>query len=174
MGEANVNIPEYTTDRAEASRWVGNQEIVVARQLLRASGGRGIVLINTDADMVGAPLYVKYMKKRAEYRIHMWRGRVIHQSEKRMMGRERRPESFEARIRNHDYGWVFCHDDVNPHAQVIEQSRLACEALGLDFGAVDVVWNEHYQRATVLEVNTAPGLEGATLAAYVNAIRGEL
>jgi glutathione synthase/RimK-type ligase-like ATP-grasp enzyme len=174
MEVQDVNVPEFTTDRATASGWLGNQEIVVARQLLRASSGRGIVLMHTDADMVAAPLYTKYVKKRAEYRIHIFRRQVIHQSQKRMMARERRPDGFEARIRNHDNGWVFCHEDVSPPQQVIDQSIAACDALELDFGAVDVVWNEYHQKATVLEVNTAPGLEGATLTAYVNAIRGEL
>jgi glutathione synthase/RimK-type ligase-like ATP-grasp enzyme len=69
---------------------------------------------------------------------------------------------------------VFCHEGVNPHQQVLDQSRQACEALELAFGAVDVVWNEHYHRASVLEVNTAPGLEGVTLEKYLTAIRSKL
>jgi hypothetical protein len=38
--------------------------------------------------------------------------------------------------------------------------------LHLDFGAVDVGWNEHHGEATIYEVNTAPGLEGTTLEKY--------
>ena len=38
--------------------------------------------------------------------------------------------------------------------------------LGLDFGAVDVIWNEHESKAYVLEINTAPGLEGSTVEDY--------
>jgi glutathione synthase/RimK-type ligase-like ATP-grasp enzyme len=40
-------------------------------------------------------------------------------------------------------------------------------ASGLDFGAVDVIWNERQQRAYVLEINSAPGLEGTTIDDYV-------
>jgi D-alanine-D-alanine ligase-like ATP-grasp enzyme len=41
----------------------------------------------------------------------------------------------------------------------------------LDFGAVDVIWNEKQQRAYVLEVNTAPGLEGQTVDDYARGIK---
>ena len=54
---------------------------------------------------------------------------------------------------------------------VTKQALLAVDGLGLDFGAVDVGWNQHYQEATVYEVNTAPGLTGTTLDKYTNAIR---
>jgi D-alanine-D-alanine ligase-like ATP-grasp enzyme len=41
----------------------------------------------------------------------------------------------------------------------------------LDFGAVDVIYNRAQDKAYVLEVNTAPGLEGSTLDNYVEAIQ---
>jgi glutathione synthase/RimK-type ligase-like ATP-grasp enzyme len=46
----------------------------------------------------------------------------------------------------------------------------AVSALGLDFGAVDIIWNEREDKCYVLEVNTAPGLQGSTLENYANAI----
>ena len=42
----------------------------------------------------------------------------------------------------------------------------AVKALGLDFGAVDIIYNEKENQYYVLEVNTAPGLEGTTLIKY--------
>jgi D-alanine-D-alanine ligase-like ATP-grasp enzyme len=42
--------------------------------------------------------------------------------------------------------------------------------LGLNFGAVDVIYNEKENKYYVLEVNTAPGLSGTTLEKYVDAI----
>jgi D-alanine-D-alanine ligase-like ATP-grasp enzyme len=41
----------------------------------------------------------------------------------------------------------------------------------LDFGAVDVIWNEKEDKYYVLEVNTACGLEGTTLDKYVEQFR---
>ncbi|MNY81884.1 hypothetical protein D3C86_2236870 [compost metagenome] len=48
---------------------------------------------------------------------------------------------------------------------------LAVNALGLDFGAADVIWNDHRKQAFVLEVNTAPGLTGTTLEKYAKALK---
>ena len=52
----------------------------------------------------------------------------------------------------------------------MEQSLLAVEGLMVDFGAVDVVWNDQYQKAYVLEVNTAPGIENSTVLDYATAV----
>jgi D-alanine-D-alanine ligase-like ATP-grasp enzyme len=46
------------------------------------------------------------------------------------------------------------------------QAFKAMASSALDFVAVDVVWNEHEKQAYVLEINTAPGLEGATVESY--------
>ena len=43
-------------------------------------------------------------------------------------------------------------------------------AVGLKFGAVDLIWNELENKSYVLEINTAPGLTGATLEKYAQAI----
>ena len=48
----------------------------------------------------------------------------------------------------------------------------AIEDLQLDFGAVDVVVSGYSGGAFVLEVNSAPGLEGTTVQKYVEAIEG--
>ena len=117
------------------------------------------------------PLYVKYVKKRAEYRVHVFSGVAVDVQQKR----KRNDTETDSRIRSFNNGWVYCRDNINPYnAAILDQSIAAVEALGLDFGAVDVIWNDHYQRAYVLEVNTAPGLIGTTLTTYTDAIRGLL
>ena len=74
-------------------------------------------------------------------------------------------------VRNHENGWVYCRDDLDVPASVFSDATSAVAALGLDFGAVDIIWNQNQARSYVLEVNTAPGLEGTTLTKYVEAIR---
>ena len=54
---------------------------------------------------------------------------------------------------------------------VKEQALKAIQALGLDFGAVDVGYNTRENKAYVYEVNSAPGLQGTTLTAYTNAFK---
>ena len=85
--------------------------------------------------------------------------------------RQRRAiDGINFQIRSHDNGWVFCRRHVAPPTDVLTQAVSAVSVLGLDFGAVDVGWNERNQEATVYEVNTAPGLEGTTLEVYKDKI----
>src|SRR5690606_32924060 len=74
-------------------------------------------------------------------------------------------------IRNHRNGFIFQRNEITIPADVEVQATKAFEASGLDFGAVDVIWNEHEGRAYVLEINSAPGLEGTTLDNYVAAFK---
>jgi glutathione synthase/RimK-type ligase-like ATP-grasp enzyme len=105
------------------------------------------------------------MKKRDEYRIHVGRRGIIAIQRKAIPNGT---EPIDTRIRNHHNGYVFLRNNVQPPQQILEQATAATNALGLDFGAVDIIWNNHYQLATVLEVNTAPGLEGQTIEDYAN------
>lgn len=162
-----VRCPPYTTSRDTAESWIEEGSVVMARRLLRSSGGNGIVVCTTQEELVDAPLYTKYVKKRDEYRVHIFNDEVIRVQHKR---KRREDDEVDYKIRNHDNGWVFCVQDVEPPEDVISQARHAMAASGLCFGAVDVIYNAHYDKAYVLEINTAPGLEGTTLADYAEAI----
>jgi len=155
-----VCIPPYTTDKDEAYDWGTD---VVVRHLLRSHSRKGIEIVPPTEDLPDAPLYVKYQKKKDEYRLHFVNGGcVLVQKKMRRQGIS--PDSFQ--IRNHGTGWIYASDGVVAPMEVYKQGRAAIEAMCLDFGAVDIVYNEHYDRAVVLEVNTAPGLEGRTLHMY--------
>ncbi|GAG47489.1 unnamed protein product, partial [marine sediment metagenome] len=80
-------------------------------------------------------------------------------------------EQVDYQIRNTDNGWVYCRGGVDAPEAVITAAVRAVDCLGLDFGAVDIGYNEHYDRCAVFEVNTAPGLEGTTLDKYFEAFR---
>lgn len=170
--EANLAIPEFTASYDEAMAWYSAGDTVVCRTLLSAHSGRGIVLASREIGrpLVRAPLYVKYKKKRKEFRVHVFKDSVIDVCEKRKFRRERRPDVFDGYIRNHDNGWAFCRDSVVEPADLRALSISACRTLGLDFGAVDIIWNEREMKSYLLEVNTAPGLEGTTLKKYAQAV----
>lgn len=168
LKDAGVPIPEYTQEMRVAYDWLEEGRTVVARKLLRATKGRGIVLVEPlHSDLLPtAPLYTVYEKKRDEYRIHVAGGRVIDVQHKR---RERTFEGRNNQIRNRANGWVFCrHDIAAPPECVLRAAIDAVHALGLSFGAADIGYNMHYDKACVYEVNTAPGLEGTTLQRYTD------
>jgi len=170
--EAGLAIPEFTSRYDEAMEWYNEGFCVVCRTILNAHSGRGIVLSSRENSrpLVRAPLYVKYKKKRKEFRVHIFQATVIDVCEKRKFSRARRPDAFDGYIRNHDNGWAFCRDGIVEPNDLRSLAIDACRALGLDFGAVDIIWNEREMKCYLLEVNTAPGLEGTTLRKYTQAV----
>jgi glutathione synthase/RimK-type ligase-like ATP-grasp enzyme len=167
-----VRIPPFTTDINEAKRWITDLKYKVAvRSLLNANGGKGLAIAETVEQLTKAPLYVRYVPKAAEFRVHVVDGVVIR-CQKKVMPKGKVPDGPWA-IRNHENGFIFQlakGGDV-PDKQIFTQAVLACDVLGLDFGGVDVIWNEASKKAYVLEVNTAPGIEGGTVTAYATALK---
>jgi len=160
--------PEFTTDKDKAKEWVEQGFKVVCRTLLTAHSGQGIVVAKQQDELVDAPLYTKYIRKQKEFRVHVFSSKILDIQEKR---RSSSVDDHHPYIRNHANGYVFCRGDINEPDDLRGVAISAVDALGLDFGAVDVVWNEAQDKCYVLEVNTACGLEGSTVNKYVNAIK---
>lgn len=130
--------------------------------------GRGYWLCNTVPDIQKAINGTR--KKRAathfmeyidnadhEYRVHIFMGKSIRISEKQLVGR----------IGNHKV-----YTTIKPTGEVKhvrKAAKQAVKALGLDFGAVDVL--EKDGRAYVLEVNAAPGLGGSMPRLYAKTFK---
>lgn len=170
FAEHGVSIPEWTTDINLAQDWHNNGKIVVCRTLLCSHSGKGIVLTTLGPDgqlPVPAKLYVQYKKKKHEFRVHVFNGKVIDIAQKkRKVGHENRNNQ----IRNHANGWVFAREGITPPAGISTLALSACNALGLRAGAVDIIWNEKENKCYVLEINTAPGIEGTTCKSYTTEI----
>ena len=158
--DSNVSIPEWTTDKNVAIAW--NKDYL-ARTLLRAHSGKGIVYVEAGQEPPFARLYVQYKKKKHEYRVHVFQSTVIDVTQKK------RRQGFENRnnqIRNHQNGWVYCRENIQEPEGIRQLALNACTALGLNSGAVDIIWNERENRCYVLEINSAPGIEGTTCKKY--------
>jgi len=165
----DVSVPEWTLDSGVAQGWVNEGKIVLARTKVDGHSGDGIVILTKEVDFVDAPLYTVYKKKRSEYRVHVFSGEVIDVTEKkREVDVER--NQFENFIRSHKNGWVFCREGITVSEDLKAIAIQAVNALSLDFGAVDIIYNQHENKYYVLEINTAPALAGTTLDSYVNAI----
>jgi glutathione synthase/RimK-type ligase-like ATP-grasp enzyme len=166
--DAGVSIPDFTTDHSVAVGWLADG-VVVCRTLLRSSEGAGIIVAENAEQLVAAPLYTKYFKKKREYRVHVFNGQVIDVQEKR---RRSGVEGGDTRIRNLANGYVFCRDGLVEPDGLRELAIKAVQALGYTLGAVDVAYNAHHNSLVVFEVNANPGLQGTTLENYANAIVG--
>lgn len=162
-GFNNLKLVEYTTSKDSAIGWVRDGHKVVQRAILNGRSGQGITIAETVEDIIDVPLYTKYVKKKHEFRVHVIYGEVVDVQQKRRMTEEE-PLSYE--VRSRDNGWVYCRQDVSIPVHIKRECARFVTDFGLDFGALDIIWNEHYNKWRILEVNTAPGLEGTTLETY--------
>lgn len=181
VSDSPISIPDWTEDSAVAKEWYESGHDVVCRHTLQGHSGEGIEVVKFREEVEAehavpeAPLYTKYVKKRDEYRVHVVAKEAIFVQRK---GRERDDDGsadINYQIRNHANGFIFLTQDLNPHKTVISESIKAVNALGLDFGAVDVIWNERRKAATVIEVNTACGLQSpSNILRYRHALKALL
>lgn len=161
-----TNSVPWTDDIGVARGWINDNKTVFCRTSLNGHSGQGIVIAETIEQLVPCPLYTMYIKKKREYRVHVFGEKVIHVQEKR----KKKGVETDSKIRSHGNGWVFCTEGVEID-DICKQTAIdAVKSLGLHFGAVDIIYNEHYKKYYALEVNTAPGLEGQTILKYKDAI----
>jgi glutathione synthase/RimK-type ligase-like ATP-grasp enzyme len=154
-----VNIPEYTTSYHKAKEWVSNGDVVYCRTLLRANQGRGIIVARSPSEVVYCKLYTKQVKYDYEYRVHIFKGKVIGISKKIP-----KDEYSNTDVRNHHKGWRFSLRDIDRvHENIKNTAIKAVNEVGLDFSAVDLAWDKEQQKATIFEVNTAIGMDDGTI-----------
>lgn len=121
-------------------------------------GGRDINLILQpgDARFCAADFYTRYIPRQTEYRTWVYRRRHLGTYEK-VLAHPERYQRIGANFRN---GFAF---RLVPGEAVPEQlknvSSEVVQALGLDFGAVDILRGVD-GRYYILELNSAPGVEG--------------
>jgi len=165
--------PKFTDNKETAKRWASKKnKMVVCRKVLNGSGGRGIVLARTPEEVCNAPLYTKYVPKQDEYRVHIFQGGVIDIQKKGVKHGDEANADYQ--IRNHRNGFIYMREGIEPPYGVEEVALRAFKAFKLHFGAVDVIWTDNTKKALVLEINTAPGLEGETTGTYAEVLRGYL
>lgn len=164
-----VPTVEWARERHTAEGWQGSGNVVLFRSTLTGRGGQGIEICQPDEVLPETRgIFVKYFRRRHEYRVHVFDGQVIDVQQKK---RRRGSGECNNYVRSYDNGWVFCREDVVVPDVVKDASIRAAQALGLTFGGVDVGYNQARNMACVFEVNSAPGIEGSTLDSYAEAIR---
>lgn len=176
--EAGVKTVEWTTDGEQAQVWLDNGDMVYARKRLQGHSGEGIEISFSNPAGVGdagdvpvsstlpsAPLYTKaILSERREFRIHVMKGVITYVQQKRRRDGYRDEPSYSNLVRNHHTGWIYATQNAEVCEEAKREAIKAINALGLDYGAVDVITRRG--EAWVLEVNTAPGMSGTNLETY--------
>lgn len=161
-------IPKFWTKKEDIP---DDEYPIVCRTILSGHSGAGIVIASDADGLVDASLYVKYVKKKEEYRIHVGRSKeeyitISVQKKARRLSVPNTDVNWQ--VRNLSGGFIYKREGFTVPSSVEKAAHDCLRASGLDFGAVDVIYNQHEEKAYVLEINTAPGLEGQTVIDYAN------
>lgn len=168
--DAGVRIPTLTTSRLTAIDWLERGNVVLGRTTLEGTRGQGIVEMSKLSQFQECRLYSKYEETTKEFRVYIFNGLFLDALEKRRNSDMLAANKINYRVRTEENGWVFCRGHVELPNECAIQAIKAVKALNLVFGGVDIIWNEPKKRATVLEVNTAPGIFGNTVTYFAEQI----
>lgn len=177
--ERAPRVPPFTTSKVTAGDWFvpGKDVTVFARTILAGHSGEGIVKVTSAEELDAVPdntLLCLYVPKRREFRLHVAKEQGVFSVQEKK-AREGGAGDADYQIRNLSNGFVFARNNLNDVPEDVGvQAVKALEMVELDFGAVDVIWNERKQQAFVLEINTAPGLEGQTVLDYTGMLARKL
>jgi glutathione synthase/RimK-type ligase-like ATP-grasp enzyme len=170
MSRRGVQVVPFTNDYHVALTQWDDQRTIVVRHKLNGHSGEGIELIDPGDDLPKAPLYTQYVKKKEEYRFHVCNGGTFH-VQRKARRLETPDDEVDWKVRNHRNGFIYQQENVEVHGKAHDLAIEAVDALDLDFGAVDIIYNEKKDEYYVLEVNTAPGLFGTTLQKYAETLK---
>jgi glutathione synthase/RimK-type ligase-like ATP-grasp enzyme len=170
--ETNVKqyLPKWTDSRKVAQGWSNDGADVVCRTKLTGSGGDGIVMTKAGAAIDDAPLYTIYCKKKDEYRVHFF-GNEIKDAQRKARKHDVPDNKVNWQVRNHVNGFIYAREGLKLPNEVLKAAQTFVEVTDLDFGAIDLIYNAKEDCAYILEVNSAPGLEGQTAEVYAENLK---
>lgn len=162
--EQEVPSPQLCATELVARDWVMKGKTLIGRPDYH-SRGRGYWFIRTTEDLTkalrgtrrkkAATHFMEFVEAEHEVRVHIFKGKSIRISEKSFFTNDRGERDYTT---------------IKPTVNVKYARRAAkkaVEALGLDFGAVDVLVKSD-GTPYVLEVNAAPGLGGSMPRLYAD------
>jgi glutathione synthase/RimK-type ligase-like ATP-grasp enzyme len=161
---------EWTDSVNIANGWLDEGHVVFGRKYLRASCGKGIVVYEPEGNekLEIHPVYTKYKKKKREFRVHVFKDQVVAVTEKKR--RKEFDGIRDTKIRNLANGYVFVQTVENEPEGLRELALRAARVSASDFRGVDVGYNQLKDELFVIEVNSAPGIQGTNLTKYMEAI----
>jgi hypothetical protein len=179
-----LGTPEWLIDWTSlsfvAAHWAtGRNKVVCHEETKEEIHSRRLQLWCQDDGAPGlpvVPLYTRYFHRTAEYRVHICRDwadtklRVHFVQRKIFVPSSRHPHPTVVSVRNKDTGfcWIKNPAEFPVPMEVLEVAQNAFRQgfPGLNFCAIDVLYNADKKQALVLKGTTAPSLTGTVADAY--------
>jgi len=161
LQKSGVRVPEIfpltRTLSAKELKKLTSKFPLLARTILHQRGTDILLCMQLSdiqrAARLGREYLVAYIPTNREYRVHIFSGKSIKVSEKISIDdKPRKPW-----LRNHQNGYTFRIAQTKLDDATRAVCKKAVKALGLTFGAVDVIISDSGE-IFVLEINTGPGL----------------
>lgn len=165
--EGIPTVPFYRTwEQAQAAaRGTG----VILGRTKHGMRGQGITVYTPgNRPRVAHEWYSMYQEPTREIRLHVVDGEVIHIQGKYLDFPQL--ASKNPYVRNHESGYRYRTPKQKIRSQRQEMAIEAVRALGLNFGAVDMLLFGNEADPMVLEVNTAPACSPLTAQRYAEAL----
>lgn len=162
--------------------WLREDGKLVVRHTVTGHSGQGIQIVRKGEEIPQAPLYTRYFKKSAEYRVHVAFGKVIHIQQKKRSREADRDNRDANLIRTNGNGWAFCITDLDCDSRNYRESIStlalnAAKAVYVEHGAVDILTRHKEDgsvTSVVCEINSAPALRNpSTCLAWVTAFKAK-
>jgi glutathione synthase/RimK-type ligase-like ATP-grasp enzyme len=177
-------MPVYTEDAHEAAEWINKGIVVYARTDAEGRAGKGISIYDirkgvpslnkvtaNQLQNQGFIFYTQQFKKKWELKVHVAFGKawLVWRIEK-----DRDYYDHGRYVFNYAEGFQFrrCRTDIHPSIKRVCEKVI--DAVGLDFGVVDIGLGEKPGSVCVFETNTAPAIDDRDAQQYAEMFRREL
>lgn len=172
---AGLNVARFYTNKRDIQKFPvlgrdknhhGGLDIVMIQ-------GNPILRLNNFSKIPNKDFYVEYIPSKVEYRVHVFDEKIIRVTKKVFRGHDRdgKPITQKGTIKNDTYGWGHQNIEIDEFPREFRKDAIAAvKAIGLDFGAVDMLISAENGKPYILEVNSCPRLNSIGLEIYADTI----
>ena len=164
LSEAGISVPPFGIEPS-------SMNFPLMGRSRHGSGGADIIVYESPSDFREiadySEFYTEYIPNRREYRVHVVNGEIVRVQGKWLDFPGHQSSRY---VKNYTNGFRYRSPQHEINEERKESARRSVAALGLYFGAVDLLVAED-RSSYILEVNTAPGCSPMTLSAYANKFR---
>lgn len=168
--EKGLPHPEWSINYEDAQQWLANGSVVICRESVKGHSGSGVFVCHPgEEELIAAKIYVKYQKKKREFRVNLFKGKFVNiREKKRMAGAEGNTHVWTP---SNGYTTVKLQTPVKDLQLVKDLAEAAAAVSESDFVGIDIIYNAFYDKYYILEVNSGPSIEGSSVDDYCNAIK---